>query len=114
MLMPMQISKLSKSEEDFSGRISENFESRDFVRDSVVVYKGQIPNVAILLVEGAVVVGEEQVSVEAEDEMFLIGFNELMNRSIISLEVKVLKGSKVVVLDKDMGACQSLKSWRQK
>ncbi len=72
-----------------------------FNRDSVIVYKGQVPNVALVLVEGAVFVENEEFFIKDKREALLVGVKELLDKSIMSFGVTVLEGAKVVILDRE-------------
>lgn len=110
----MQILKLSKTKEKFSHKTIESFNPKIFARESTVVYSGQVPNIALLLLKGTAVVGADKVLVKNEDEMFLIGFTELLKKSPTSSDVKILKGAEVVIFDQDTSLCEALNSWRFK
>lgn len=72
-----------------------------FSKDSVIVYKGHVPNVALVLVEGAVFVEDEEFFIKNRGEALLVGVEELLNKSIMPSGITVLEGAKVVILDRE-------------
>ncbi len=92
---------VKKIRKDALKEVFRGFPEKVFIRDSVIVYKGQVPNVALVLVEGAVFVEDEEFFVKNREEALLDGVRELLDKSIMPSGVTVLEGAKVVILDRE-------------
>jgi len=68
----------------------------------VFVYKGQNPNVAIFVRQGGVVSGDQTFFVGSGDMGVLCAFSEILENRPLFTELRVLKDSKVSIIDRQM------------
>jgi hypothetical protein len=96
-MVSQTVSKLSRVffEKSFKG-----FAPQIFNKTCSVVYEGQVPNVALVLITGSVLLGVHKIEATS-DELFLIGYEELMTNKAFKDEVKVFEGSQVIILDRE-------------
>lgn len=75
--------------------------TRLYSSQTQLVYSGQIPTAAYLLVEGTIILKDAQKrTVRKCEKNSLIGFSELYNKIPYKYTVEIENGSKVIILDK--------------
>lgn len=76
--------------------------SKVMATNAVIVYEGQIPNLAICIHEGTVHVGSQKFDFNSTDSAVIILLNQF-NLGLCSNEsVQVDEGSRISILDKSM------------
>lgn len=95
----MIVMPLGSDEELFKG-LSHRYGPEDFVRNATIAYKGQIPNVAVLLLEGIVICGDQKFIVKAPKDAVIIAFSEVRDLREVSNDIVILKESKAMILDR--------------
>ena len=91
------IESLGEDLTDFLGQLSP---INLLVKSFVFVYKGQCPNVALYVVSGSVIIGDESICVEPGDKGLLLALSDLLERRPSLHQIKVLAGSRLCTIDR--------------
>ena len=73
---------------------------RLFNTESEIIYEGHVPTAGYLLIEGEIQFLKNKRLVQTIKEGALFGVNELMNNCPIKYTVRIIRNSKVCILDK--------------
>lgn len=90
--------KLDLNSETIKG-LRNHFEEKMFQVDQELVYRGHIPSIGLLLLEG-LVVAKNTRSTHKYDEGSLIGISELLKGEPSKYTIKIKSGSKVILFDR--------------
>ncbi|MFZ4713191.1 MAG: hypothetical protein ACOYL6_05755 [Bacteriovoracaceae bacterium] len=82
--------------------INEHFEEMTFPNDFDFVYESQVPNSAILLMDGELRLCKKNKVVEVIKPGVLIGVYQLLNNIPVKLSWKLGKKSKAILLNKSV------------
>lgn len=90
----------SKSDENLLGRMMKEFSLALLERDFNLVYKNQVPNVAVLVEDGAITFGNGAEWSHKVTRPALVGLQEVLSLSQSPVDVTLKAGSKISLLSR--------------
>ena len=89
-------------DKDLVNEITKLAPSKEILKSFVLVYKGHKPNVALFIKSGRCLIGSEEILIVEEAGGRFLAFDELINGRACSLDVQVLEGSVVSIVDREI------------